>query len=146
MIRRPPRSTRTDTLFPYTTLFRSATIKGLDADTGEVKPESTKPTDQLACQIAFAARFDHGTLETLTCRYFYDADLDPFNEEAGIISVPQDLIKQIGFFLVPASRTWDRTISFGSELFRRVVAYAGGRPAKSEVRSVGKECVRTFSS
>src|SRR3546814_11691780 len=26
MIRRPPRSTRTDTLFPYTTLFRSAVI------------------------------------------------------------------------------------------------------------------------
>src|SRR3546814_9289048 len=25
MIRRPPRSTRTDTLFPYTTLFRSMT-------------------------------------------------------------------------------------------------------------------------
>src|SRR3546814_13395705 len=29
MIRRPPRSTRTDTLFPYTTLFRSA--RGADA-------------------------------------------------------------------------------------------------------------------
>src|SRR3546814_8379673 len=26
MIRRPPRSTRTDTLFPYTTLFRSASV------------------------------------------------------------------------------------------------------------------------
>src|SRR3546814_6088596 len=26
MIRRPPRSTRTDTLFPYTTLFRSETL------------------------------------------------------------------------------------------------------------------------
>src|SRR3546814_9004510 len=26
MIRRPPRSTRTDTLFPYTTLFRSARV------------------------------------------------------------------------------------------------------------------------
>src|SRR3546814_9480713 len=26
MIRRPPRSTRTDTLFPYTTLFRSVRI------------------------------------------------------------------------------------------------------------------------
>src|SRR3546814_4691087 len=26
MIRRPPRSTRTDTLFPYTTLFRSADV------------------------------------------------------------------------------------------------------------------------
>src|SRR3546814_11097697 len=27
MIRRPPRSTRTDTLFPYTTLFRSPSAK-----------------------------------------------------------------------------------------------------------------------
>src|SRR3546814_4467794 len=26
MVRRPPRSTRTDTLFPYTTLFRSAAV------------------------------------------------------------------------------------------------------------------------
>src|SRR3546814_1598137 len=31
MIRRPPRSTRTDTLFPYTTLFRSAQPLGHDA-------------------------------------------------------------------------------------------------------------------
>src|SRR3546814_3878540 len=28
MIRRPPRSTRTDTLFPYTTLFRSDAVAG----------------------------------------------------------------------------------------------------------------------
>src|SRR3546814_19699579 len=32
MIRRPPRSTRTDTLFPYTTLFRSKT----NARNGEI--------------------------------------------------------------------------------------------------------------
>src|SRR3546814_7930132 len=31
MIRRPPRSTRTDTLFPYTTLFRSL-VQQLDRD------------------------------------------------------------------------------------------------------------------
>src|SRR3546814_7721948 len=29
MLRRPPRSTRTDTLFPYTTLFRSQTVARL---------------------------------------------------------------------------------------------------------------------
>src|SRR3546814_2658712 len=29
MIRRPPRSTRTDTLFPYTTLFRSLVVDDL---------------------------------------------------------------------------------------------------------------------
>src|SRR3546814_17184604 len=32
MIRRPPRSTRTDTLFPYTTLFRSLRIMTLRPD------------------------------------------------------------------------------------------------------------------
>src|SRR3546814_5973959 len=31
MIRRPPRSTRTDTLFPYTTLFRSVHAAGICA-------------------------------------------------------------------------------------------------------------------
>src|SRR3546814_3704242 len=32
MIRRPPRSTRTDTLFPYTTLFRSTRAEPTAAD------------------------------------------------------------------------------------------------------------------
>src|SRR3546814_1962244 len=32
MIRRPPRSTRTDTLFPYTTLFRSPDTPALQPD------------------------------------------------------------------------------------------------------------------
>src|SRR3546814_1308642 len=32
MIRRPPRSTRTDTLFPYTTLFRSGDVPGSYCD------------------------------------------------------------------------------------------------------------------
>src|SRR3546814_8693462 len=36
MIRLPPRSTRTDTLFPYTTLFRSADLAGLDDQIGQV--------------------------------------------------------------------------------------------------------------
>src|SRR3546814_9549942 len=47
MKRRPPRSTRTDTLFPYTTLFRSGAVAGVgdavqeddlavDRDEGEI--------------------------------------------------------------------------------------------------------------
>src|SRR3546814_4294908 len=32
MIRRPPRSTRTDTLFPYTTLFRSHVGRAITSD------------------------------------------------------------------------------------------------------------------
>src|SRR3546814_11332192 len=34
MIRRPPRSTRTDTLFPYTTLFRSVISRANDSEYG----------------------------------------------------------------------------------------------------------------
>src|SRR3546814_18401148 len=41
MIRRPPRSTRTDTLFPYTELFRSA--EGEVAATTEVKMPGEEP-------------------------------------------------------------------------------------------------------
>src|SRR3546814_1602623 len=37
MIRRPPRSTRTDTLFPYTTLFRSH-VAGLGLRCGHYRP------------------------------------------------------------------------------------------------------------
>src|SRR3546814_11675706 len=40
MIRRPPRSTRTDTLFPYTTLFRSDT-----ATKTEIPAETVPPVD-----------------------------------------------------------------------------------------------------
>src|SRR3546814_4337081 len=41
MIRRPPRSTRIDTLFPYTTLFRSAPFRGDKPMERNDKPEST---------------------------------------------------------------------------------------------------------
>src|SRR3546814_19429221 len=43
MNRRPPRSTRTDTLFPYTTLFRSlagAAVAALEVDAGNGQPAS----------------------------------------------------------------------------------------------------------
>src|SRR3546814_6276922 len=39
MIRRPPRSTRTDTLFPYTTLFRSAGLSPAHIAKEEANPE-----------------------------------------------------------------------------------------------------------
>src|SRR3546814_18418335 len=44
MIRRPPRATRTDTLFPYTTLCRSnlqAALQGLEGHAGDDAPSRT---------------------------------------------------------------------------------------------------------
>src|SRR3546814_16909071 len=58
MIRRPPRSTRTDTLFPYTTLVRShlvtrvaPDIPVLFLDTGKHFPETLAYRDALAAPL-----------------------------------------------------------------------------------------------
>src|SRR3546814_16222703 len=40
MIRRPPISTRTDTLFPYTTLFRSLSVDGVEFDLSTKVPST----------------------------------------------------------------------------------------------------------
>src|SRR3546814_5175734 len=51
MIRRPPRSTRTDTLFPYTTLFRSlgsdlgSAVKGFRSAVSDADKETTEQID-----------------------------------------------------------------------------------------------------
>src|SRR3546814_3875756 len=50
MIRRPPRSTRTDTLFPYTTLFRSAGLQRA--------PDRDRPRHPPAAGQAAAAGHD----------------------------------------------------------------------------------------
>src|SRR3546814_17743759 len=45
MIRRPPRSTRTDTLFPYTTLFRSFHVGLLAGDDGVAHGQTLRRED-----------------------------------------------------------------------------------------------------
>src|SRR3546814_12683604 len=58
IIRRPPRSTRTDTLFPYTTLFRSAVLPEVEALYGvPQRPEYHPEVDtgvhvELVCDMA----------------------------------------------------------------------------------------------
>src|SRR3546814_10595080 len=57
MIRRPPRSTRTDTLFPYTTLFRSGTASDRLRGRGHLpdRPEEDPP-DRARRECARALR------------------------------------------------------------------------------------------
>jgi putative ATP-dependent endonuclease of the OLD family len=92
--------------------------------------DRTNDRFKLACQIGLAARFDCDDIAVDVIRYFHDDDDvgDVFDNDV-VSRIPGQLIRDVGFFLVPANRTWDRTISFGSELFRRVVASIGGPPA-----------------
>src|SRR3546814_5012973 len=58
MIRRPPRSTRTDTLFPYTTLFRSPVHRADRSgchDGGDVEPAAEGSLQGRAQPRAFPA-------------------------------------------------------------------------------------------
>src|SRR3546814_17539811 len=63
MIRLPPRSTRTDTLFPYTTLFRSAQdemVRGQSANRGVDRSEGADEDERRASHSASApCRGDH---------------------------------------------------------------------------------------
>src|SRR3546814_3106034 len=49
MIRRPPRSTRTDTLFPYTTLFRSVSAFSVSSER-RMAPDHSAPGVNAAAQ------------------------------------------------------------------------------------------------
>src|SRR3546814_1154143 len=86
MIRRPPRSTRTDTLFPYTTLFRSfvviAIILGFAAPSDGcaeqrvsrfIESEASSPLPQYfktGAEMAFRIISERGYLRHSL--YFYD--------------------------------------------------------------------------
>src|SRR3546814_5836449 len=74
MIRRPPRSTRTDTLFPYTTLFRSAITGELDADKGSL----SLPKD---LAIAVVAQ-ETPSLPDLAIEFVLDGDIELRSLEA----------------------------------------------------------------
>src|SRR3546814_2426003 len=54
MIRRPPRSTRTDTLFPYTTLFRSSACHAADVlpRRSKVKTSAAAAKEKIALKPA----------------------------------------------------------------------------------------------
>src|SRR3546814_12991250 len=65
MLRRPPRSTRTDTLFPYTTLFRSAGQAGGEGDGVLFSDADIKIASRKALlEFDQAAAFAHGRRNT----------------------------------------------------------------------------------
>src|SRR3546814_6181685 len=69
MIRRPPRSTRTDTLFPYTTLFRSTGTRdapGPHLDVGAGRPHRGRCIRALH-RSAIRARTARRTEDRLAC-------------------------------------------------------------------------------
>src|SRR3546814_972707 len=72
MIRRPPRSTRTDTLFPYTTLFRSR-IRRLERRVGKALAGAVRRVKILENSEAFLKVRDNRRFNDLARRLGHQA-------------------------------------------------------------------------
>src|SRR3546814_14040142 len=77
MIRRPPRSTRTDTLFPYTTLFRSSArpvFLGIlrDLETGRMVPGQRLVETELASRHGVGRNAVREAMQHLAARGVVD--------------------------------------------------------------------------
>ena len=106
--------------------------KWWNPDTGKAEPEPDRENSELCAQIAFAARFDLEELLVEQIRYFHDDNSidDPFMNDV-IQQIPSRLFDDIGYYVLPARRTWEAVASFSSELFRKAVATVGGIPAQT---------------
>src|SRR3546814_20880589 len=137
MIRRPPRSTRTDTLFPYTTLFRSWAL--LDAGAGAVVEADERGAD-------------------LGGEVHHLVDLLGEHLAEGAAEHSEVLAEYEHLAAVDRAPAGDHAVGVGALLQTAVVGAVAGehvelveRPGveqelRSEERRVGKECVRTCRS
>src|SRR3546814_11825327 len=119
MIRRPPRSTRTDTLFPYTTLFRSR------LDPVRLRLEAELPGLFVDRQFIF------GKLQQLEL-------VDEARREDALHAV-EGLAAQPDEFVFLETKRADVV-----ELLSKLLD--GDDIGRSEERRVGKECVSTCRS
>src|SRR3546814_14271857 len=134
MIRRPPRSTRTDTLFPYTTLCRSGRVEPV---VGQREAAVRLAQDLRRRQPAVVEAEDAVVIAAVRDGVVALADL-----EAGGAAVDQEagdllLRPRRGLFLAAGAEDDDEVGDVGM---------ADEVLARSDERRVGKECVSTCKS
>src|SRR3546814_16173217 len=118
MIRRPPRSTRTDTLFPYTTRFRS------------------ERSGRSACRSG-GLNMDFNTDVPSTV---IDTDTGPSASGGGIPNLTEPVDTK------PASLRDDLESVFKEDADKQKVEEQPKDEKRAEERRVGKECVSTCRS
>src|SRR3546814_13966440 len=121
MIRRPPRSTRTDTLFPYTTLFRSLARLRAEVDGG------AHPATVVAARSSgiFWKERDAVTAQL----HIWDSVR----------------IARLMSRLLDCERALKASGTAGGMLFRKLMTDIAHTAARSEERRVGKGGCRTVS-
>ena len=84
--------------------------------TSTVAVDTERPQGaELAVQIAVSVRFEEETCDFDSVRFFYNGPCDPFTDD--VTRVPAERLRELGVFLLPSNRQWDRLLSFGSSSF-----------------------------
>src|SRR3546814_13621137 len=131
MVRWPARSTRTDTLLPYTALFRSGASVVAGSDAAPVLQAAEHDLDAAAAPVPALVVSDRFVAGFPTC----DAGLDALGF--------QRLPEPVGVIAAVAEqplRLWEIVQQRGC------TGVVADLPGRSEERRVGKKCVSTCSS
>src|SRR3546814_8427238 len=157
MIRRPPRSTRTDTLFPYTTLFRAAMVParrrlrvhwGTDASILAAglsyRTERPRPTRRSALHQRAPAHPGRIAPHAFGRRLEFGEDRHVVGEDhPGLLAARENMdVGREGRRIVERSDADEGRAPYR----RRIMTPQGDAADRSEERRVVKECVSTCSS
>src|SRR3546814_8786686 len=144
MIRRPPRSTRTDTLFPYTTLFRSERVTVEDMQDAFERPISGRPVQEIERAAGTDPAFFQDTVIPAGAAGFLNAPGHADCLEA-LVQPPAGLpgLGDLDPRRAKPVDIADADMGFGQAFVRNVIAE---RSFRSEERRVGEECVSTCRS
>src|SRR3546814_17233439 len=130
MIRRPPRSTRTDTLFPYTTLFRSSLASIFFGSVAAINQKSIKRL------LAYSS------INNIGFALVGLAAGTPEGVSSVLVYMTVYIVMTLGSFMV--------VIRMRDEEGRQIETIASlsgmSKTRRSEERRVGKECVSTCRS
>jgi hypothetical protein len=80
----------------------------------------------LAAQVALSGRYDDEDCEFEVRRYFYHGTGDPFTDGCDVVTLRR--VEELGVFVIPGNRQWDRLMSFGSSSFLKALRQSGATP------------------
>src|SRR3546814_12616915 len=142
MIRRPPRSTRTDTLFPYTTLFRSpASPRSLPRRSRFARSSDAAPRCRARSQTWSRARSVRATVDLdALLRQLGDDGVEVVIGSIGDRQPAIDCLLQQDLLVVVEGHAVDkRRPQVHAEFFPAAEGHQPSENQKSEGRPVGKK-------
>src|SRR3546814_13951249 len=128
MIRRPPRSTRTDTLFPYTMLFRS--LKRADGD--DTEHPRVHVEQQMAMESPVARRIGGQVEADLAARQHIDGVLARIAAGMAVHHLEEMAVQmdRMGHHRVVDENDWRAFVAFGARSEEGRVGKGGGGEGK----------------